>query len=180
MATEVVQAPKFRRSSFTRAVMRLRLGRAGISLAHRICISEGRGKARSWATPRPSNIGRPRRNSSPLRKLDWCLAVENRRDRLSSLGPERPVRRRWWRRSSWAGAARVRVEVEVGEESWARVAGASCGHPESLPGLFTSMTFRDSGRARLLPSLIGTRLAGRLAFPGSCKAIKKHRLGGWR
>src|SRR5271166_515962 len=33
MDTEVVQAPKFRRPSFIRAVMRLRLGRAGFSLA---------------------------------------------------------------------------------------------------------------------------------------------------
>jgi hypothetical protein len=33
MNTEVVQAPKFRRPSFIRAVMRLRLGRAGISKA---------------------------------------------------------------------------------------------------------------------------------------------------
>ena len=112
-------------------------GSCVISLAHRICISEGRGRARSWATPRPSRIGRPRRNSYPLRKLDWCLAVENRGDRVSTLGPERPVRRGWGRRSSWAGAARVRVEGEVGEESCARVVGASCGHKESLESRFT-------------------------------------------
>src|SRR5208337_93978 len=32
MDTEVVQAPKFRRPSFIRAVLRLRLGRAGFSV----------------------------------------------------------------------------------------------------------------------------------------------------
>jgi len=34
-------------------------------------------------------------------------------------------------------AARIRVEVEVGEESCARVVGAFCGHKESLESLFT-------------------------------------------
>ena len=112
-------------------------GSCVISLAHRSCISECRGRARSWATPRPSPLGRPPRNSSPPRKLDWGLAVENRRDRLSALGPERPVRRGWWRRSSRAGAARVRVEVEVGEESCACVVGAFCGQKESRKSLFS-------------------------------------------
>jgi hypothetical protein len=34
-------------------------------------------------------------------------------------------------------AARVRVEVKVGEESCARVVGAACGRKESLASLFT-------------------------------------------
>src|SRR5271166_4803613 len=75
-------------------------GSCAIALAHRSCIAEGRGRARSWATPRPSRLGRPLRNSPPPRKRDWGRAAENRRDRLSPLGPERPVRRGWWRRSS--------------------------------------------------------------------------------
>jgi hypothetical protein len=112
-------------------------GSCAIALAHRSCISEGRGRTRSWATPRPSRLGRPPRNSSPLRKLAGGRAVDNRRARPSPLGPERPARRGWWRRSSRAGAARVRVEVEVGEESCARVVGASCGQKESRDSLFT-------------------------------------------
>jgi hypothetical protein len=112
-------------------------GSSVISLSHHICISEGRGRARSWATPRPSRRGRPPRNSSPPRKLDWGLAVENRRGRLIPPGPEGPVRRGWRQRSSRAGAARVRVEVTVGGESSARVVRAFSGQKESRESLFT-------------------------------------------
>jgi hypothetical protein len=39
------------------------------------------------------------------------------------------------------------------------------------------MAFRDSGRARLRPSLLAAWLAGRLALPESCNVVYAGRIG---
>src|SRR6266545_3369916 len=46
-------------------------GSYAISLAHRSCIAEGRGRARSWANPRPSRRGRPPGELLPSSNTQW-------------------------------------------------------------------------------------------------------------
>src|SRR5271165_1240629 len=74
MDTEVVQAPKFRHPSFIRAVMRLRLGRAGISVVPRSsCLPES--SSRLSAPARPCGRGRLAQFSLLQRFAVWWVAL---------------------------------------------------------------------------------------------------------
>ena len=80
MDTEVVQAPKFRRPSFIRAVMRLRLGRAGLSVV-RFPPSSLLGRSQ------PENLHRGHRSTD--RSQPPQCPEEHRAENREGKGPRR-------------------------------------------------------------------------------------------